>query len=568
LSTYNDLTTSFNNVTFADTYGISGQGPFTISGNVMIVGGTVEVFTPTTTIVGSITIATDAHLEVSAQNGTMEVEGPAVVQSGASVIVRPTATLQIDGRRRGGGSSISGSFSVEAGATLTFAGGTFTLDAASSVSGAGTVNFTNGTANVAGTYNVTGATIISGGTANFSGGGTVNATTLTLSNGALTGGDTVTVSGLLTWTGGTISGGGVTNAQGGMQIGNSNYKTLDGRTLNNAGTASSSDTYGIFASNGAIFNNLATATWDIQSDEALAWGFGAAPTFNNAGTFRKSGGTSTTGISVPFNNTGTVDVQTGTLRLNGAFPNFANMTLTGGTYVVGGIFQFTNADIRTNAASIIVNGPNAAIINQSGANALANFSINTADGSVTIQNGQNLTTSVGFQNAGNITIGADSLFNAIGGYTQTSGTTNVNGGTLAAGTIVDLQGGILSGTGSINGNVQNAGLIEVGGAGSAGLLTIKGDYAQTAKGNLNLELGSLDSGEFDQLQITGTANLDGTLNVTLLDSFLAREGDAFQVLTFGSRTGTFASVNLPDLGSYFLDPVFDDSSLSLWTRHS
>src|SRR2546426_8442033 len=35
-------------------------------------------------------------------------------------------------------------------------------------------------------------------------------------------------------------------------------------------------------------------------------------TFSNAGTFRKSAGTGTSTISLPFNNTSTVEVQTGT----------------------------------------------------------------------------------------------------------------------------------------------------------------------------------------------------------------------------------------------------------------
>jgi hypothetical protein len=44
---------------------------------------------------------------------------------------------------------------------------------------------------------------------------------------------------------------------------------------------------------------------------------GGASTFENAGTFRKSAGAGTTTVSIPFNNTGTVDVQAGILALDG-----------------------------------------------------------------------------------------------------------------------------------------------------------------------------------------------------------------------------------------------------------
>ena len=59
------------------------------------------------------------------------------------------------------------------------------------------------------------------------------------------------------------------------------------------------------------------------------------------------------------------------------------------------------------------------------------------------------------------------------------------------------------------------------GLGSPGIMTIDGDYDQQG-GTLNIELGDFsplgppfNAGEdFDQLNITGTATLNGTLNAT------------------------------------------------------
>ena len=127
-------------------------------------------------------------------------------------------------------------------------------------------------------------------------------------------------------------------------------------------------------------------------------------------------------------------------------------------------------------------------------------------------------------------------------YAQTSGSTILSGGTLS-GSLIDIQGGSLSGSGSINAPVRNAGEINPGGAGT-GPLAITGNYTQLASGVLNIDLGGLTAGsQFDQLAVTGTATLDGTLNVDLIGGFTPSPGDTFQIMTYASSTGTFATIN-------------------------
>ena len=43
-----------------------------------------------------------------------------------------------------------------------------------------------------------------------------------------------------------------------------------------------------------------------------------------------------------------------------------------------------------------------------------------------------------------------------------------------------------------------------------------------------MEIGGTNSGEFDQLLITGTANLNGDLNISLLDGYTPTLGDGDQ----------------------------------------
>lgn len=39
-----------------------------------------------------------------------------------------------------------------------------------------------------------------------------------------------------------------------------------------------------------------------------------------------------------------------------------------------------------------------------------------------------------------------------------------------------------------------------------------------------------------------TATINGTLNVSLIDGFESNSADSFEIMTFGSRTGTFSTI--------------------------
>src|SRR5262249_38111255 len=141
-------------------------------------------------------------------------------------------------------------------------------------------------------------------------------------------------------------------------------------------------------------------------------------------------------------------------------------------------------------------------------------------------------------------------------------------GTLtAAGGLTIQSGGLLTGSGAINGNVTNAGTINLGGAGAAGSLTVNGNYVQTAGGVLNVELGGTTAGgAFDQLAVSGQASLNGTLNVSLLPSYQPSLGDAFAVLKFASSVGGFAVANGLSLSNgEILALMYDPMDLTLVT---
>lgn len=103
----------------------------------------------------------------------------------------------------------------------------------------------------------------------------------------------------------------------------------------------------------------------------------------------------------------------------------------------------------------------------------------------------------------------------------------------------------LSGIGTIQADLTNAGTVSPGT--SPGTITIDGDYTQESTGTLEIELGGTTPGtEYDQLIVTGTATMAGTLNVSFIDEFTPQLGDSFTILPYGIRSGGFTTLNLPD----------------------
>jgi Ca2+-binding RTX toxin-like protein len=132
------------------------------------------------------------------------------------------------------------------------------------------------------------------------------------------------------------------------------------------------------------------------------------------------------------------------------------------------------------------------------------------------------------------------------------------GGTVTLGTLQLLSGSYLTGNGVFSASVVNSsGTVYPGGNFVPGQLTIQGNFSQEPGGTLSIDLGGTTlSSQFDQLQVTGTATLDGTLNVNLINGFLPNLDDRFVYLSYASINGDFATVDLP--GHYFSREIVAD----------
>jgi hypothetical protein len=84
---------------------------------------------------------------------------------------------------------------------------------------------------------------------------------------------------------------------------------------------------------------------------------------------------------------------------------------------------------------------------------------------------------------------------------------------------------------------------------SPAIVTFEGGATLGPANTLVMEVGGLTPGtQHDQLQVAGALALGGTLQVSLISGFSPALGNQFDILDWGTRSGTFASVQLPALG--------------------
>ncbi len=168
-----------------------------------------------------------------------------------------------------------------------------------------------------------------------------------------------------------------------------------------------------------------------------------------------------------------------------------------------------------------------------------------------VTSGSTLQVNTSFTNTGMVNIGelhgpSASLFQMVGAnsFVQTSGTTTLwaSNSTLAvaSGQTVSIQGGLLQGFGTIQGNLINGGTVHPGDG--PGTLTINGNYTQNSAGILDIQIGGTTPGtEFSVLNVSGLATLSAgsVLDVSLLNGFIPTSNDTFVILTSGGLSGTF-----------------------------
>ena len=348
-------------------------------------------------------------------------------------------------------------------------------------------------------------------------------------------------------------------------------------TFTNSGTVMVGN--GVLALNGGGASNTpfsvaAGARVDVN---ASTYTLNAGAGFTGPGIARVNGGTLAVGANLTA-----VNVE----LMNGTLTGAGNLTITGTCNWSAGTLSGAGLTIIPQGAMLNLNGGVALrrVINNAGTTTWNNGSISSGDGAVftnqsggafNIQSDQgwffNLggstpqfinqpggtvtkSTTIGtttfsgvpFNNGGTVNATSGVLSFSAATFTQTAGATHLAGGNLSVSNLnsIDIQGGILDGSGNITGNgtVMNGGQVNPGT--SPGMINITGKYNQVAAGALNIDLNGLTAGtQFDQLNLTGTVTLAGMLHVAL--GFTPTIGDTFIIINNDGAdavTGTFTGL--------------------------
>jgi hypothetical protein len=353
-------------------------------------------------------------------------------------------------------------------------------------------------------------------------------------------------------TGGTlaVSSGAIGTATG-LTLANCTLSVAAGATYVNTGTiqvnpgsggGGTSTLSGNFTNEGT-FTVAAGATLDIQ---------------NSAGqTFTQADGTLTAATS--FSSQGLFDSQGGLFLVDGG-------TITGHVSTTGGSLEFANT-ITMPTTIYVDSGTTTLVSNDS---PLATVLVEGGKG-IFFDNPAYVDIAAGAQNLGTIilqplggfnpesdliiafgsnfvntgTIQVDN-FTVLNGNMTNQGTLDVNGAALVvSGTsFTNAPGGTINAYGTLDVSATafiNSGILSEGTG--AGVLKIQGNYTQSATGVLDLVTGGTPSSTYDQLNITGSASLGGTLNESLIDGFAPVVSNSFKVITYAQVTGSFATFN-------------------------
>ena len=367
--------------------------------------------------------------------------------------------------------------------------------------------------------------------------------------------------------------------EGTLSVSKSNVLVIEGGPFNNY--SSGTLTGGIYKVTGTLEFNTGSTTGIVTNDAAITLTGSTAEILNtdnnsnaltgfddngSKGTFTLA--TNTFNDANVFTNSGIIAVGAGAkFNASTQLTNFNSTTntLTGGSYTLTGTgqFQFNNqddsSDIVTNDAKITLAGVDTtknSFIDQTGANALANYDANGSSGALYLTTNRNYTTPGNFTNAGIVDVekstGTGHTELTINGtYTQTGGTTTVDG--LLNATAFDISGGFVygnagtvAGAATLTGNFDiTGGTINPGdGVKKAGKLNISGTYTQSGSGILNIDLDGTTAGtNYDVLDISGAATLGGTLDVDAIGTYKPTAGQQYDILDYSSVSGAFTSVD-------------------------
>lgn len=321
------------------------------------------------------------------------------------------------------------------------------------------------------------------------------------------------------------------------------------------------------------------AASDIVNQNTAASAVANLETITTSGDLTIAGGrdfTVATGVNFDVQGAGRVTVEAGSeffVPSGATLNNLVGGTITQGTFDVrdGGTLRVFDGAVGTIDADVSLTGANSNIVDQNDLDLFAGLNLVDTDGTLSLRDGRDLTTSGDLESRGNLNLGSvsagqlGSTLTVNGNFNQTGGILTLDGGTLAATGDITL-GGELRGNGTIGGDTVVNGIIGPGQ--SPGMLSIMGDLALTLGDpgdeiGLVLEIGGRSPGTgYDQINLTGflrfvddtnpmgDPDIVGDLEIQFLPGFNPHVGESFTLMTFAGVTGEgFASTSITPLAN-------------------
>ncbi len=524
------------NVTFNDSSSRSGNDTGYILTGSNSLSGTVTLGTGADVRVGGVNTANDLTTNTSGTGGTLGTASVNLSSATSVLTISRSDNYTFANTVSGSGVLRIGMTTASNNTGITTVSGNNSHGGGTRIQSAATLNF--GHVNAAGT----GAIIISGNGSfdNGTGGNLVVANALEMSGGSPTfiGTNSMTINGAVTISGANRT---LTVTANTLTLGGNIGQDASARNLTKAGA-------GTLKLTGA--NSTYTGNTTISN-----------------GTLDLTGGKLYTNA---HNNTAVVTVN-GTVLVNnysyGAANSFGMLSdyagrrvLDGGTLEVQGASHISGQDFTVNAAggTFRYNPTNVADTLTLTGNNNTDTTINgtltfDAIGNITVDDTTDLVSGIITGTGGLIKTGGGTLtLNAANTY---AGTTAVNNGTLRldgslTSAVTVASGAKLQGIGTIT---KTGTALTVNGTlapgNSIGQLTVNGDVTLAGASDFEID-PDIDGSDLLLVQGTnGALTYGGTLNVSILtgSTGIFAMGDTFDLFNFASQSGTFGTVNLPDI---------------------
>mgnify|MGYP001227891751 CR=1 FL=1 len=443
-----------------------------------------------------VTVNTDATWTM---NGTL-------VMNGGSVVAGQTMSVggDIDSN---GSNTISAPVSFNSAATVSLAatGDFLSLNGATTYNGGAYTGLGRLVQN--GAANVVGDTTISVGVYDWDGGGltttTINSNVdLILNVGTVDAGNDIFD--------GTVNIG----SGGSLTVNNTANSWTNSGSVNLAGGSLLGD----LVLNAGVISGFGTVTADIENNGAIT-ASGGTLVFNSPQSIDLDG--------AKPGETGVLNALAGSINVISSFGPAYEGTMNIGA---GRVINLNSSDLS-----------NGGVINMSGGtlglNSLAqNAEMNVTSSTATVQ-----AATINFGSVSDTTIDS-TLF--VNGTTTIASTASMTG----AGRLIN--NGTLAGNFSIAVDLENRGQLNPGT--SPGVMNVDGDFVNRSNGTMNFEINGLNANQYDRINITGDAGLDGTLNVVLGGGFTPDWGDRWSIINYTSVTEILDVVSFTALGDPLL----------------